>query len=259
MTRALTAAILTLALTALTSPPWAAQAILPATGAPPIVERHIVVVSDSHGNCSFGEELNTLLRTLPQTFVHSLAVGGSSPRTWLDPKQRIVSPYGVEDRGNTGEPLRSPRPIGSTRTPHFPKFLDESFAKNPVARRIVIVNLGSNSFSATVLKSGAEAMVREIHARNAECLWIAPPHMRKWSRERLESYAAAIRQGVDAAGSGGPSNQKCQVTDSLSVTEFPAHAQLPPGGMDDGVHYCWNPKLLELGREFARWVFTQIR
>lgn len=217
---------------------------------------HFVMVSDSHGNCAFGERMNELLRTVPESYTHSLAVGGSSPRTWLDSKKRIISPYGVEDKGATGTPMPQRRVVGKTQTPDFAIFLKNSFLINPQAHKLAIINLGTNSINEKELEEGALKMIHEVHAQGADCVWVSPPHMLGRSIQQQKKYFTAIANAVAQAGKGGKSQKECLLINSLEMTHYPDN--LPVSNAVDKIHYCWHPDLLALGRQHAAQVFTKI-
>ncbi len=224
---------------------------------PPEVKTHIVFISDSHGNCEFGERMNNLLRSVNGAYVHSLAIGGSSPDTWLRPNQRVISPLGIEERGYFGEPVARPRKLVKTTTPYFPDFLLKSFVQNATSKKLTVINLGTNALAPANLKKDSEKMVRVVHEHGSDCAWISPPNSRRWTNEKTDSYRQAISEGIEAAGEGGPSNKKCLLVDSGKLTEYPA--SLPRGPTVDGVHYCWNPELIKRANQWAEGVFPQIK
>jgi hypothetical protein len=224
--------------------------------AAPIVDNHIVFVSDSHGNCAFGETINQKLRTRPNSFVHSLSIGGSSPATWLDAKRRWVSPLGVENQGYTGQPVPHPRKLVKTPTPRFSEFLTQSFLRHPTVQKTVVINLGTNAITPDVLIEQSKQMVQDVHAQNANCAWISPPPMARWPSEKLKKYREAIEQGIALAGKGGPANRNCQLINSEELVAFPL--ELPRGRQNDGIHYCWHPELIKRAQEHASKVFQQL-
>ncbi|MEK6624678.1 MAG: hypothetical protein AABY86_06910 [Bdellovibrionota bacterium] len=221
------------------------------------VSTHIVFISDSHGNCEFGEQMNKLLRSVNGSYVHSLAIGGSSPDTWLRPTRRVVSPLGIEERGYAGDPVLRPRKLVKTTTPYFPDFLLKSFVQNATARKLTVINLGTNSLTPTHLQKESEKMVRVVFDHKSDCVWISPPNSRRWSNEKTATYYQAIHEGLEAAGEGGPSNKKCLLIDSGKLTEFPS--DLPRGPTVDGVHYCWHPELIKRANQWAEKAFPQIK
>ncbi|MBI2519230.1 MAG: hypothetical protein HYV97_02385 [Bdellovibrio sp.] len=221
------------------------------------VGAHVVFISDSHGNCEFGEHLNQLLRSVNNSYIHSLAIGGSSPDTWLRPNQRVVSPLGIEERGYTREPVIRPRKLVKTTTPYFPDFLQKSFAPNATAKKLTVINLGTNSLAPINLQKDSARMVRVVFEQESDCAWVSPPNSRRWSNEKTATYYQAVRQGIEAAGEGGPSNKKCLLIDSGKLTNFPP--ELPRGPTVDGVHYCWHPELIKRANLWAENVFSQIK
>jgi len=221
------------------------------------VSTHIVFISDSHGNCEFGERMNLLLRSVKGSYVHSLAIGGSSPDTWLRPNQRVVSPLGIEERGFAGAPVTRPRKLVKTTTPYFPDFLLKSFVQNATAKKLVVINLGTNALAPANLKKDSERMVRAVFDHKADCAWISPPNSRRWKNEKTATYYQAIFEGIEAAGEGGPSNKKCALVDSGKITVYPP--ELARGPTVDGVHFCWNPELIRRANQWAEDAFPQIK
>jgi|GEM_PF-4091083 len=216
----------------------------------------ISIISDSHGNCRAGEVFNQQFRQVANTYVHSLSIGGSSPLTWMHPTKRFVSPLGVENRGSTGEELKLPRKLVKTTTPFFPDWLLTSFAKNPSAKKITIINLGTNAQDVAKLPSEVASMVKTVFQQNSDCAWISPPHNINWTDKKMDTYYSAVQQGIDLVGIGGPSGKKCLLINSH---QFGLYPKLPKGRTVDGIHYCWHPELLKVAEEYAKKISAVIK
>jgi hypothetical protein len=219
-------------------------------------ERHILMVSDSRGNCAFAHQMMRHFYSLEKSSFRMVSVGGSSPSTWMNEKTRINSNYGLDVEGTSEHPPAShPKVLALKKitTPFFPDLLQMERSRQK--KFLTIINMGTNAYSIESLKKAATKMIQEVHAQDSSCVWVSPPHSQKFSLSTTAKQTQAIKEAIEEAGPG-PQGKRCKLINSLEITNYPFSKRT---STTDGVHYCWHPKLIELGHNWADEAFEQIR
>lgn len=188
----------------------------------------VLFIGDSHSVGPFGQSLDQLLRTLPNTRVASYASCGSIAKWWYN---QTTTPCGYFFHGenSTSESGKS------TATPLFTPHL------NRLKPDLTIVELGANyaglpndNFAINDMRR----MAKEIIESGSDCLWVTKPDSR--DRTNIPRILRLTNEAV---------KDYCVIFDSTKVTTYPA-----TGG--DGVHY-WNTLGTPIARKWASLVFEK--
>jgi hypothetical protein len=172
--------------------------------------QNILIVGDSHSAGTFGMTLDRLFRKSSGNQVRTVASCGSIIRWWYTGQ---ATPCGFLEIPENGARIQSAR----SGTPLIQKILA---SKRP---EVVIVELGANyliGYPEAALRNDVTRLLGDIQKSNARCIWVGPPHMRRWDRE-LDHWVPLLRSLVE---------KSCLWIDSRSFTRYPE-----TGG--DGVHY----------------------
>lgn len=120
---------------------------------------------------------------------------------------------------------------------------------------MVVINLGTNAADIKSLKSDAINMIREVHKAGGICFWVTPPHAQGFPLKLIQNQTQTIFEGIEEAGPGPPQGENCRAINSLEMTHYP-YTHRAQG--IDGVHYCWDKQLIELGNQWANEAFGKI-
>lgn len=214
---------------------------------------HVVVMTDSRGNCGFGAQFIQKLHTLKDTSFKFYSVGGSSPRTWLMKNKRYTSPWGFEYKASENSKLQAYK-TGKIRTPYFPTFLTKEFEKARTEKKTTIVVQGTNSLNAKDLYHNSIALIQNIHKLNSRCVWVGPPTFASFRANKAEWQVPIIEKAILDAGAG-PNGQNCQFIDSTLLTYYPFTVKT---AQRDGIHYCFDKTLINIAGKWANSVFDLI-
>lgn len=190
----------------------------------------VLFVGDSHSVGPFGQTLDKLLRTIPDSTVASYASCGSIAKWWYN---QTSTPCGY-----FFHPENSPIEQGTKGpTPLFSPILER------VKPDLTIVELGANYANLPSDEFAVKDMRRlakEIRDSGSECFWVTKPDARDRS-----SIPRILRLTAEAVA------DYCTIFDSTKVTKYPA-----TGG--DGVHY-WTALGTPIAKQWATLVFEQVR
>lgn len=219
-------------------------------------ERHILMISDSRGNCSFAKRMIENFYSLENTSFKIISVGGSSPRTWTLKNRRLLSPYGHTYSGTTAnKPETLPKyfKLGKTRTPYFEELLQSEFLGKDDQQKIVIINMGYNAINSEQLFKNASKMLKLVQKSKAQCIWIGTPATANFREDKSKWQTPIIQKAIAHLTAEGQA--PCQLIDSTQLTHYPFQYRSPK---TDGIHYCWHPVLEDIAFSWADQVFDQI-
>lgn len=195
---------------------------------------HTLVVTDSHGEGSFGDELVRLIESKKES-VSFYAVGGSTPKDWILGLNQI---WGYWEYHTGKKPIRYERPT----TPR----LKELLSKHSPER--VIIELGTNLIWRPISEEDInfiEEMVGLIAEINSECIWIGPPDLKPnyiEHKKRTFEVHRILEEKLLVS--------HCKLVPSWKFTNFPKN-------QGDGIHYDSIPFLGEkLARSWAKEAFN---
>lgn len=201
---------------------FSAFVLLLALAAPAGAEgtRHVLFLADSHALGPFGDAFERELVADGRFEVETYAVGGSAPSWFFHGTKSACAYFGNASKD-------SPPPASRKCRPRHTPFVNHLLRKG----ELVVVALGTNQIDDplgwdygldTIAKLAAA--VREA---GADCVWIAPPRMRRFSHDRLDGFYRVIARALRTPAAGW-----CPLIDSRDLTEYP-----PVGG--DGIHYSF--------------------
>lgn len=212
----------------------------------------IVFIADSHGVGSFGQSVDSALRGVsdPAPFVRSYASCGSSATGWV---KGFATRCGYSELIGVGDSIQRRR-LTKASTPLLARLLAQW--RSPTSRHVTIVALGSNSIGSFAFGEEAArkhvwdetvALAGLLRKSGSECIWIGPPHMRKFDGMRLDSYYKTLEVALKPPGR----MPLCELIDSREYTKYPAS-----GG--DGVHYSFRGGKAS-AEKWAEGVMSEIR
>ena len=207
----------------------------------------ILFISDSRGNCSYGQQMVDRFKELPNVNFEFISVGGSSARTWMLKHRRIISPYGHHFKSSSET---SKIKIRKIQTPYFPAVLE----KSPIKKDLVVITLGGNSFNKDILKKNAIDMIDRVHQAGAKCAWVGPAKTSAMPVSKTQWQVDAIKEAI-VESELDKDSARCMFIDSREYTHYPFSRRT---AKTDGVHYCWHPVLIEIGKEWANEVYAII-
>lgn len=189
----------------------------------------ILFVGDSHSVGPFGQTLDKLLRTIPDSQVASYASCGSIAKWWYTGATTSCGYFFHGEDSAIVSGTKGPTPLFS------PIFLR-------LKPHLTVVELGANYAgmpSDDFAINDMKRMAKEIRDGGSECLWVTKPD----SRDR-SAIPRILKLTKDAVG------EYCTIFDSTKVTTYPA-----TGG--DGVHY-WNTLGTPIAKKWASLVFDKV-
>lgn len=170
----------------------------------------ILMIGDSHTYQSFGRNVDSLLRTIPESKVVTVASWGTSPAGWFT-SGPYTSPFFMNDTAGAVTDLpKAPTPVYAE--------LLKKYKPN-----LTIIALGANLFKAPLEHSAktVHEMAQMTGLSNSACIWIGPPDSRERSGREMDELYGVLR---------GASTPYCKFVDSRQWTNYPDN-----GG--DGLHY----------------------
>lgn len=177
---------------------------------------NVLVITDSHGEKSFGDELIKQLEKKEQN-VNFYAVGGSQPKDWLN---NLPKNYGYFEY-HTGEtPIRFIKPI----TPNI-SYLIQRHQPNHI-----FIELGTNmiweEFNTNNIVHDIKMLLKKVQFLKVKnCTWIGPPDLDL----RDFKYISRFEMVKKTLSEEVPKNS-CSLIKSWTFTKYPK-------GNGDGIHY----------------------
>ena len=202
----------------------------------------VLHIGDSHTVGTYGENLHSLLRGIPQTQVRTYGIGGASSSTWLTGYNPSLPER--EDKS------RFISETGSITTPILGSQVSFNMLQSEFNFDIVIISLGTNMVASAQTDSGlrstkaqAITLARLAHQggdQESKCYWIGPPLATKicakWEQaectrylesqeltQALEKTVIAIQEGAQQEG--------CTFIDARPLSPIDLISK------SDGVHY----------------------
>jgi hypothetical protein len=197
---------------------------------------HTLVITDSHGEGSFGDEFINLIEAKrePLSFY---AVGGSTPVDWLYGYHQI---WGYFEHHTGKAPIRYEHP----KTPLFKELLD---AHQPDR---VIIELGTNLIWKEITPEDKQLiadMMNLTFKAHAKCIWIGPPDLNPKNSINRNRVLEVQQILTDLS-----LKNNCKLIPSWKFTHYPV-------GQGDGIHYDAIPFIGgKLARLWARSAFKYI-
>jgi len=180
------------------------------------VESHskTLIITDSHGEGSFGDELVSQMEKKDAS-VSLYAVGGSTSADWNKGLQQI---WGYREHHTGQTDVRSAKPV----TPQLSVLLET------LKPDTLLIELGTNLIWTEISvqsKQEIDQMLATVRASGIRCYWIGPPDLRFNQKDRVvREREIQNLLTVKVPGQG------CELIPSWTFTRFPKR-----GG--DGVHY----------------------
>ena len=200
------------------------------------VNAKTLIITDSHGEGTFGTELVRLLES-KKINVSAYAVGGSTAADW---DRGLNQVWGYWEH-HTGYPE-----IRKTR-PKTPKFSD---LVNKIAPDVVIIELGTNLIWRDLTSQDTvdiQNLLTAVKNSGAKCVWVGPPHLRLKDENQI-NRVFEIQHLLESIIPLGD----CELIASWNFTKYPM-----TGG--DGIHYDQIPTIgKQLAKDWAMNVFKKI-
>jgi hypothetical protein len=188
-------------------------------------------IGDSHSAGTFGEALDSKLRTLPDMKVRSVGSCGSIIHWWYTGTPTPCGYRSVEQNGKVTTSLKAPTPL-----------VKDLIKEN--SPDLIIVEFGTNyvkGYPDETLIHDVKRLLGDIDQTHAKCLWVGPPDSRKY-RTSLPPLSDRLEKLISG---------QCQWVNSREYTHYPE-----TGG--DGVHYE-TTALHPIARAWAEAVFKIVQ
>ena len=176
-------------------------------------EHPLLFIGDSHSAGTFGHTLDKLLRAIPESKVSTYAVCGSSPEWFFTGQKTYCGTYFHPADG---------KPPSDARTPLISPLLQS------LKPEYTIVALGANQLNGSVegAKKQVQHLVKEIHEKGSQCIWVGPPDEGFISRTAQDHFYEMLHSQL--------SDLDCQLIDSRKYTHYPV---LGGDIRGDNIHY----------------------
>lgn len=224
-------------------------------------ENRILVIGDSHCTMTFGKTLDTFLRAqVPGSKVSLYGSSSASTAYYASGESSHGGHFFRDEGGKVSKGGEAPTPL-----------LTNLLAKRP---DFTVVALGSNQFGWGDKGQAAQirATVRKIKDSGSKCIWVGPPEARPDTRPgRRSHFVASDIDKLYKTLADVTATEGCQLIDSREcvVQKDGAEskcASYPPYDAEkfknrwDGMHFdAMGPKGVEMGRDWANWVGSEIQ
>jgi hypothetical protein len=195
-------------------------------------DTRILLIGDSHTYLSFGRKLDSLLRTIRQAQVETIASCGSSPFWWFNAQPTNCGFFEHDADGSSRDSLQAPTPLLQDVLNRFKPTL-------------TLVALGANMMNPDnapldFVSQTTRQMAQMIAQAGSQCVWVGPPT----SRIHLEPHVSEV-DGILR----GATTPECHFIDSRPFTHYPDQ-----GG--DGLHYdSLGPQGVAMAQDWAQKIF----
>jgi hypothetical protein len=195
-----------------------------------------LIITDSHGEASFGSKLVELIEQKNES-VSIYAVGGTTAKDWVLGLNQV---WGLWEHHTGGEDRRIERP----KTPFFTDLITLHHPD------VIIIELGTNLIWHDLTEEDSfyiDNLLESSRVSGAKCFWVGPPDLRP-STDYYERREKDIHNLLLKKIPGSP----CKLIPSWNFTFYPAK-----GG--DGIHYDLVPIFGKtLAESWAKEVFTRL-
>lgn len=195
-----------------------------------------LLITDSHGEGHFGQELVSLIEKSREE-VSAYAVGGSTPTDWVYGQQQT---WGYWEHHTNRPPIRYSKPV----TPKL-----ENLLSPPHFDRVIVV-LGTNLLWREHRAEdiyNIEKITSLINATGAKCIWVGPPDL----KPKFLNQKSRVLEIQDMLKELLP-KINCELIRSWEFTHYPQNK-------GDGIHYDQIPRTgTQLAQKWALDVFKQL-